>query len=212
MIEIQTKIGKFEFCEEPHGYFLNGKKLDNTTSIMDAAGITDYSKANPDDLEAARVKGQAVHLAIEWLEHRVDHEPLHPIVQAHVDQYVKFKHETGFEAVVVEMPLLCHAYGYATKVDLIGKYFGNWVIAEIKTSAYSAKHTPIQTAAQLLAFKAMKNLGFYPDIPENLHRHSLEIYEDRFKMSPPFLKEDLNISVFLSALWVTRYKRGDYAE
>lgn len=211
-VTVETNVGKFEFCEEPHGYFLDGKKLDNTTSIMDAAGITEYSKVDPAILEPARMKGQAVHLAVEWLEKGIAHEPLHPVVQAHVDQYLRFKVDTGFRPKLIEEPMLCWSYTFGTKIDLIGIYFDSWVIMEIKTSALSTKHANIQTAAQLMAFQSMKNLGFYGEIPQNLHRYSLELSEESYKVRGPFVRDSIDSAVFTSALWVARYKRGDYNE
>jgi hypothetical protein len=108
-----------------------GERLPSVTGILDAVGLgPDLSRVPAAALEAARVRGTAVHRAIE------DHaygllEAVDPAIAPWLAAYERFLKETGATAIVSEVEVVHAAFRYIGHIDRIAwldstRYLIDW--------------------------------------------------------------------------------------
>jgi hypothetical protein len=85
--------------------------------------------------EASRVRGSAVHKAVELIERNIlNWKTVDPIIQPFVDAYLLFKKETGISIQHSEMSVWNPALNYAGRLDLVGE-MGGTVLIDLKTGS-----------------------------------------------------------------------------
>lgn len=125
----------FHFDSLTHSYWCEGAKLPSVTEIIKAAGLgVDYDRVPPAILEEARMRGQAVHVAIDLLhQDDLDESSIDPRIRPRVDAYRRFLDETGFVAVETERHLSCPLYRYAGSPDAFGEIGATRIVPDWKT-------------------------------------------------------------------------------
>lgn len=133
-------------------YFIDGERWPSVTECLAAAGISDleWMKLNrPAVLEAAAARGTEVH---EWTE-LIDTGVLpdweltgDPQVDARVQGYLNFLHDTGFEPLEVEVAGSNPYHRFAGTADRIGMMNGHLAVVDIKCVAALSPATGIQLA------------------------------------------------------------------
>lgn len=96
--------------------------LPRVTEILEAVGLgPDFSSVPPEILEAARVRGTAVHAAIEAVVYNfLDESALAADVLPRLDAYRRFVKESGYETTHTEIEVINAAWGYRGHPDSIG--------------------------------------------------------------------------------------------
>lgn len=133
---------------DPSKYMVNGQRVLSVTRVLSLVGLIDLGGINGSVLEAARLRGRAVH---EWL-HGMESGVLDglrpdPMIAGHVDGYKRFRDEKKFEVKLVEHAVVNSAYMYAGTLDLTGLMDGDRWLIDIKCVAKVSEETALQTAA-----------------------------------------------------------------
>lgn len=124
---------------ETHVYRYQGELLPSVTQILTLVGLNDWSRVPPSILEAARLRGTAVHAAIHYLlEDDLDVDALDPRITPYVLAYDRFRQDTGFVPDTVETPVVHPTYRYAGTPDQCGPWpEGGRAIIDVKTGMES---------------------------------------------------------------------------
>lgn len=108
--------------------------LPRVTQILNAVGLgPDFSAVPPEVLEAARVRGRAVHNAIEALVYDfLDESVLAPDVLIRLDAYRRFIKESGYETTHTEIVVEHPVWRYRGHPDTVGWLVRKRVILDWK--------------------------------------------------------------------------------
>ncbi len=99
----------------------HGVVLPGVTTIL--APIIDYSGVPPAVMEAARQRGNEVHLACElYLWDMLDEDSLDPEYKPYLDGFKLFVKECNFQPALVEQIVYHKVMGYAGTLDLAGTF------------------------------------------------------------------------------------------
>lgn len=188
---------KLVFDEVKHEYFLNGSKLPSVTKILQGAGIIDLSGIPLDKLEVARQRGIDVHSACELYDlNNLQEGYNNPYLEA----WIEFRRDTGFMPLEIEKPVYSVKYRFAGTPDRVGM-FNKLTIVDIKTTDVLSSSTALQTSAYELA---------YNELNENKVKERIAVLlkpDGTYKIEP--YKDRNNINVFLAALSVYNWKKGN---
>jgi len=137
--------------------------LPSVTEIRDAVGLgPDFSRVPPAILEYARIRGQALHLAIRYHHEGVlDEASLHPDVRPGFEAYLRFLEDTKHEPLLSELELIHPAYGFMGHPDRVGWLNGKRVILDWKC-VETFDFWPV--ALQLAGYRLLWNAN-YPEQP-----------------------------------------------
>ena len=127
------------------------------TEILAAVGLgPDFSTVPPDVLEAARVRGRAVHNAIEAIVYDfLDESALAPDVLTRLDSYRRFVKESGYETVHTEIEVEHPVWRYRGHPDTIGWLLNKRTLLDWKnTDAVQLAPASYQLAAYRAAWNA----------------------------------------------------------
>lgn len=182
------------FDEQKHEYIFNGVPVPNVTSILESAGLSDFSGIPQRVLELASLRGKYVHKATELYDlGELDEDSLDPIVAGYLNGWKKFITDFQPEIIDIERRLYCQKYHYAGTLDRLATINKKCIMLDIKSGAHSHAHAP-----QLAAYDHAHPL----DIDE---RWTVYLSEDgQYKINKYSGKEDF--IVFLSALNIHNYK------
>jgi hypothetical protein len=123
------------------------------TEILRATGLAgDFSRIPVPVLEAARVRGVAVHEAIEALVYHYEGEPLAADEVPYVGAYERFVKDSGFDPIACEIEVIHAAWGYRGHPDLVGWLVSKRAILDVKTGDQTG--AAYQLAAYRLAWNA----------------------------------------------------------
>jgi hypothetical protein len=98
---------------------LDGQPVIGVTSALQLAGqSTDFSKANPTDLERQRQVGQAAHAAAHYFdEGDLVEASVHALATARLQAWKLFRHERRVVPVMLETVVASRRYGYIGRLD-----------------------------------------------------------------------------------------------
>lgn len=186
--------GELQFDPESHVYTIDGKNLPSVTTIIKEAGLIDSTWFT----EAAMMRGIYVHQATELLDKNdLDESSLDPILAPYVDAYKRFLDDTGFYISYIEKIVYNATYGYAGRLDRLGKFPTDKIesIIDIKTGKPEKWHG-VQLAAYGLCLgnEPRKRFGLYLSDTGN---YRLERYTDRQDMQ-----------IFLACLTIYKFKEA----
>jgi hypothetical protein len=168
-----------EFDETTHTYRLDGRRLISVTQALSI--LDDRWKVDPFYLEF----GKMVHRATACYDRgEYDDFTWDERIIPSVEAYVKFRSETDFEPIHIELPLFHPTRIYAGTLDRIGTLNGRQVLIDLKTGAKArvdelqevaywelaiANNIPVQKLFDLYLHKNGKyNLEPVKEIPRHL--------------------------------------------
>lgn len=174
--------------------------LPHVTAVLGQAGLKPWQSskgAAPADYYLEL--GTAVHRACElWDEGDLDEDRLDERVRPRLEQYKRFKAETGASVMEVERAVEHPIYRYVGRLDRIIKIGGRVGVLDLKSPSVAAWHGP-QTAAYREA-RVMEPLAW-----PLTARWSLHLSDDKYVLREWADRDDWN--VFLAALTVANWKR-----
>lgn len=160
----------FEFRDQDHTYWLDGKRLPSVSEIL--TPVVDLSAIPDHVLERKTAIGKAVHLACQIIDEGSDFgEALDPLLVPYVQAYRKFLAEHQPQWSMLEQACVNTELAYAGTPDrfgCIGRIGGTdeWLI-DLKTVAKVSPATGLQTAgyASLIGKKGCRRaaLQLRPD-------------------------------------------------
>ena len=178
--------------------------LPRVTEILQVVGLGFNGDGIPAArLEHARLRGQALHLAIRYHHEGVlDEASLHPDILLGFEAYRRFLKDTGHEPIASEIELIHEAYGFMGHPDRVGWLHGKRVILDWKnTDSFDFWPAALQLSAYKLLWEA---------------NHPTELIQATFavQLSPSTGKYQLRVveaekyqQIFLAALVVFRAKQ-----
>ena len=147
-------MNALEFDPIQHVYSIQGRAIPGVTSILKEAGLC-YYPPNADD---ARLLGKNVHEAIHLLdtpeEGELDPSTMDPAWLPYLEQYTRFKEQTGFQVTHSEIPLYEDVLLFAGTEDKIGTINGVLSLVDIKTGSPAKWHICQLAAYKHLAIRA----------------------------------------------------------
>lgn len=112
-----------------------GSTLPRVTHILDAMGLGgDFSRVPPDVLEKARLRGSAVHSAIEAMVYGY-FEECDAAIMPYLDAYNRFLAESKFVPTAAEFEVVHPAWRYCGHPDVIGWLGKARTLLDFKTGA-----------------------------------------------------------------------------
>mgnify|MGYP001569947541 CR=1 FL=1 len=191
-------MADLQFYEETHTYRYGGKVVPSVTQVLQAEGISDFSMVPADVLETACARGNAVHLATQYLdEGRLDWSTVGEGLAGYLAAWERFKEECRVEVLEIERRVY-YSMGYAGTLDrVLLMQRMRWLI-DIKSGAPTPA-AAIQTAAYQFA---------HPDKDKINRRAAVQLNADgtyKLHQYDPDSMHDLNI--FIAALTIYEYKR-----
>ena len=160
ILQAKITVPRPAFRAEDHVYGWEGRRLPSFSEISGEAGLVDYSRVPPSQLQRAMWIGKGVHSAVELYDRNaLDWSTLSPEIAPYLAAYRLFLNETGFEAWEVEQPVANLTYGYACTPDKVGTFRGarkDYGPLELKKAYHQDWHHG-QRHAQQLCFPGAKD-------------------------------------------------------
>lgn len=190
---------RIEFDPVAHAYRVDGRPVASVTQILGAVLGNDFERIDAAVLADAMARGTAVHYACELDDgNDLDYDGLHPRVRPYVDQYRRFKVESGATILAVERQLYNAAYNYVGTSDRKMIVNRKRATVDIKTGVKSPK-AALQTAGYALAEEVCHEA-------EPIEaRYSLHLTPDSYELVPH--KDPNDRAVFLSVCNVYHWKK-----
>jgi hypothetical protein len=193
------------FEPDTHEYRHRGMVVPSVTQLL--APLVDFSGIPPENVEYARLRGEAVHFACELYDQNdLDMDTLDPKIVPYLQAWIKFKAETGFVVHTVEERIPHPIHRYAGMIDRTGFMAMNNVqaVLDIKCVAKLSPVTGLQTAAYKELVERDKGIT-------GLARYSVRLGGDG-KYELKRYEEPDDFRVFLSLLnlhnWRKKYEAG----
>lgn len=165
------------FDDRTHEYRWDGRVVPSVTQVLKGSGFIDDQWFTED----ARMRGSAVHLAIELLEEgALDWSTVDERILPHLAAYEAFRREMNFRPILVEEKGYHPIYGYAGRPDCPGVLNGKLAVVDLKTGARQN-----WMGLQLAAYAEL--LEYLPAYSETLER-----FEDIPKQKPERYVLELN--------------------
>jgi len=138
------------FDETAHRYYLGGVRLPGVTSVLESAGLIDYSFLGA-RREEYLARGRAVHEATQADDlGGLDEEGLSAEILGYLEGWRAFRRDYGFVAHLIEHRVCNKAYGYAGTLDRVGRVRnGTAIILDLKSGV-----APAAVRYQLAAYAA----------------------------------------------------------
>lgn len=186
-----------EFEPVSHTYTLDGKRLPSVTQVLQIVG--GYEGIPERVMEAARERGDAVHLATEFHDRGVlDAASIPAEIIGYFDAYLRFMDESQFVVTDIEQRVWSAKRGFAGTADRFGTMSKTSCVLDIKCTAQHMPAAALQTAAY--QFAALESFGIVAKA-----RFSLLLKPDgHYSLKEHTDPSDL--SVFLSCLQVHIWK------
>lgn len=194
-----------QFDEATHRYTLDGVELPSVTKILDDV-FDEYRSIDPETLRRAQERGTAVHKACELHDMaQLDFSSVDETIAPYLEGYIKFVSETKFEHHAVEQKVVSRKYGYAGTLDrlgVLGKSKRRCQI-DLKSAVSVSRSVGPQTAA----YEQAAREEHWIEPKEIIDRYALQLRADGgYRLLP--CKSPADFSVFLSALTIYKFKRG----
>ena len=138
------------FDDAAHRYYLSGVWLPGVTSVLEGAGLIDYSFLG-DRREQYLARGRAVHMASHADDiGELDEQCLTAEILGYLEAWRAFRRDYGFVPSLIEHRVCNPAYRYAGTLDRVGKLRdGTEIILDLKTGV-----APAAVRYQLAAYAA----------------------------------------------------------
>ncbi len=134
-----------------------GRIIPGVTSILEGAGLSDFSKVNRKTLKKAQKFGTAAHITCHLHDiGDLDMNTLNPALEPYLNAWIKWKKDTGFILESSEQIVYSKIYRYAGTYDRIGRIDGIKTLIDIKTGTTLPKTIALQTAAYMEAYNEGK--------------------------------------------------------
>jgi hypothetical protein len=131
-----------DFDVDKHRYSVDGQHMPSVTQILQEAGLVDTTWFTTE----GRSRGTYVALMTEAYDMGTLQNPrVHPEMRAYLDAWIAFRGAMKFDIVERERARYQPRMKYCGTPDLVGTYFGEWAIIDIKTGG-KLPHYPIQTS------------------------------------------------------------------
>ena len=180
------------FDDAAHRYYLSGVWLPGVTSVLEGAGLIDYSFLG-DRREQYLARGRAVHMASHADDiGELDEQCLTAEILGYLEAWRAFRRDYGFVPSLIEHRVCNPAYRYAGTLDRVGKLRdGTEIILDLKTGV-----APAAVRYQLAAYAAC-----LPH-PRTRLRRSVELHGDGTYRVIGFKTSDYyrDFAVFVAAL------------
>ena len=145
--------GDVIFQAEPRAYFYKGKRYQSVTEKIEAVGFgPDFSHVNPNVMEYARQRGNAVDAALHY-HYEGDLKPgsIDPAVQSYFDAAMMFDQDCPGKIVAIHPRLADRKLNVAGTPDLVRFVRGRRSVVDWKTGA----DNPLQTWMYWILFNLM---------------------------------------------------------
>lgn len=200
--------GLLEFDADTHAYRLDGVAIPSVTQILKAAGMYSYLDAvHPDRLEKARLRGVAVHRAIElYANGTLDWSTVSDEVAGYVEGYTAWAAVRGWQPSLVEHRFCHPVYRYAGTLDQGGKLgYGEEAVVDFKTMLVFG---PAAAAAARLQLAAYCHHAPKPFLKRRiiLQLKGNGKYQEHSYPSTTLARD---FQIFLAALTVHNYKQQE---
>lgn len=166
------------FFEDEHRYLVDGVNCPSVTEIISQLTSRGYANINPSVLEAARLRGTAVHEALEDLDYDIDPEIV-PEIMPYIQAYEEWKSVYRPSWYGIEQTVFCEEGWFIGTLDRIGCLNGSeFAIVDIKTSQPTRESylsVSLQTTAYAMAYASEH--GFNPDW-KDISRYGLFLMKD----------------------------------
>ena len=189
----------FRFVEDTHEYFLDDRRLDGVTEILERSGIADYRFSNED----AMTRGKYVHAATVMIDRStLDWDALDDTLRPYCEAYRKFIEDARPEILISERPMYHAAFLYAGCPDRVLMMNGRTVVVDIKSG--------VPIPASWLQISAYRELIA---VNEDIHATqggTLSLQDDgKYRFRTCNLKDmKRDFQIFLAALSIVRWKEG----
>lgn len=155
----------------------DGLIIPNVSSALTPAYFEAFRFVRQEDLIRARELGKKVHKTIDAYEKGIlVRASLHPFLEAHLVQYLKFKREMDFEYISGEQIVWSDKYGFCGTFDIYGLLGGDPFMPDLKTGAKYEAHR-LQTAAYKLC-AAEREV-----VPPGVRRGSLYLNPNEYEVT-----------------------------
>ena len=130
----------------------------SVTELLAACNLgPDYSRVPVATMDHAKLRGQALHLAIRYaLEGILDESSVHPQIQGGFAAFRRFERESGFKPLDgwVERELIHPAWKFRGHPDAVGHLNGGLALVDWKTNSFDERATRLQLAGYSLLYQA----------------------------------------------------------
>lgn len=117
-----------------HRYLLDGRELPAVTRVIEK--LESFLGIPAELLEAARIRGQAVHAACALLvREQLDIDAVDPELHPYLRGAASFLAESGITIIASELSLGSRRLGWAGTLDLVGHWRGTECILDWKATA-----------------------------------------------------------------------------
>lgn len=155
--------------DEDHVYTVNGKHPPSVTKILSTLGFSDFSMVPPHLLEAARIRGTAVHDCIQFIEENdLDWSTVHPEVRPYLDAFMLFREHAGYRTKVREKKIHHAVLNYCGRLDAIADMVKMGI--ENAVCDYKSGVPQPGTRYQLVAYAMAESVPFAPRFSIHLKR------------------------------------------
>lgn len=191
------------FDEAKHLYTDNGLDVPSVTKVLQDAGMIDFSNVPAHILEASSKFGTAVHKACELFDNDdLDESSLDVHIKPYLDAWFKFKKDTCFMVEAVEEIIYSKKFRFAGKLDRRG-ILEKRAVVDLKTGSTLLPSTAIQTGAYEGGYNEDKKRD------EQIKRRFSVLLKPDGNYKIQEYKNKTDFSVFLSALTIYNWKRGN---
>jgi len=183
------------FDAELHEYRLDNISVPSVTQIIGGAGLSDFSKVNPDILKRSQAFGTATHLACMLDDkHQLDMKSLDPALFPYLKSWQKFKRDFGItDFKEIEKQVYSIKYQYAGCLDRLWED----ALIEIKTCTMIPKTTGLQLSGYQGAYQEMYKVKIK-------RRICVQLLDGTYKLEE--YKEKSDFRVFTSCLNVINWR------
>ena len=190
---------QIEFNAERHSYTIDGVPVPSVTSVIQSAGLVDFSGIPSDVLDRARRFGTAVHRATELFDKgTLDEDRLDGSIKPYLDAWKCFLKDFQASVIKTELSVGSDKYKYAGMIDKIAIIQNKYVaLIDIKTGVVSPT-AALQTAAYKQAFDETAD--------EKIERRLVVKLDKTGRYFITVYKDEFDINVFLACLQIKRWK------
>ena len=184
------------FDESNHEYRLDGIKLPSVTQVLQGAGLSDFSKVNPELLERAKKFGTATHITCALFDdNRLDMKSLDPALEPRLEAWILFKRDFGITKFTeIEKQVYSTKYQYAGCLDRLWED----ALIEIKTCTTIPKTTGLQLVGYQGAYEEMYKVKIK-------RRICVQLLDGTYKMEE--YKDRTDFRVFTSCLSIVNWQK-----
>ncbi len=182
----------------------NGIVLPGVTTIL--SPIIDYSGVPERIMEAARHRGNEVHLACElYLWDMLDEDSLEDEYKPYLDGFKLFLKETGFQPELVEQIVHHPVMGYAGTLDLAGTFMHKKKDVRALIDIKSTFRLMDSTAPQTWAYREAHAVA-HPD-QRFKHRYGLRLTREGKYQLKAYADDMEDGNIFRSCLAIHRFNK-----